>query len=200
MIGKSKNEIIIYVVVILILFITGVVSGYFIWGVEQAKGPDFKKALEETIAYISSLEEKNEALKKEMNALRSDLRELAVKQEEPEKLKATINALQEKVTSLDKENKKFVALIEESKEGIQNRKELENQVQESHDTIETLKNEKADLYSEVQEYRNVTKELEEAKLTIQSLNQELDALKAGGATKKEVMPPELIRKESKELN
>ena len=68
--GKTHVKAILFV--ILVIFIAGFVLGYYIWGYRTQKNSDYKDMLQQTITYITTLEEKNLELAKSVSTLENE--------------------------------------------------------------------------------------------------------------------------------
>ena len=53
---KERKKLISYLTAVIILFGGGVGLGYYIWGLDKQKKPDYKKYLSKTIDYIGNIE------------------------------------------------------------------------------------------------------------------------------------------------
>lgn len=157
---KERKDLIIYLVMVAILFGGGVGLGYYIWGINKQKKPDYKSYLKNTIHYLATIEDKNAMLSKETKSLKNNVgllnKKASEKQQELEKLskslKAKIAALEEKSnelgsvinekTILEEENVRLKKRVEEITDElntyIQKTGELEKATDgEKHDKIST---------------------------------------------------------------
>ncbi|MFY9397905.1 MAG: hypothetical protein WAR22_06020, partial [Desulfomonilia bacterium] len=65
-----------------VLLISGLVLGFYIWGVDRRDQVDYKQTLRETIDYIATLEHRNESLRKQVGTLETELGVARGRQEE----------------------------------------------------------------------------------------------------------------------
>jgi septal ring factor EnvC (AmiA/AmiB activator) len=100
MTDERKQRIIICLIIAAAAFICGFVLGFYIWGLNAGQPPDYKKYLQETMDYMSSLEEKNTTLTKKADKLKDEVTELKDATKENKILKEKIEQLHEEVTKI----------------------------------------------------------------------------------------------------
>ena len=111
--AEEKKRSIIPVIVVVIPALAGLVLGYYIWGAGRHAKVDYKQVLQETVNYISSLEQKNESLTSEVGALQSEVNSL--KQQGQQSSSSTsdkITSLSRRVQSLEAENQRLKSTIQ----------------------------------------------------------------------------------------
>lgn len=96
-----------------VLLITGLVLGYYFWGVDRGDRVDYKRTLSETIDYIATLEHRNETLREQVGSLETELGVARGQQEESTDQRTDeIAQLRQRVESLRKENDQLRARVE----------------------------------------------------------------------------------------
>jgi chromosome segregation ATPase len=111
---KERKDLIIYLVMVAILFGGGLGLGYYIWGMNKQKKPDYKKYLKNTINYLATIEDKNVMLSKETKSLKNDIGLLNKKvSEERQKLEKLSKSLQAKISDLEKVNADIRSVMNE---------------------------------------------------------------------------------------
>lgn len=70
---KERKKLISYLTTVIILFGGGIGLGYYIWGLDKQKKPDYKKYLSKTIDYIGNIEKDNRGFIKQVNLLKTDI-------------------------------------------------------------------------------------------------------------------------------
>jgi hypothetical protein len=124
---EEKSYVKASIIVALVILIAGISIGYYIWGYQRNKAPDYKEMLQQTIAYITTLEEKNQEMAKEMSALQNDVAALKKQQGIPENNQVT--RLNERLAVLEKENADLKSRAEQNEALAQENQQLRQKVQ-----------------------------------------------------------------------
>jgi uncharacterized protein HemX len=96
-----------------VLLISGLVLGFYIWGVDRRDQVDYKQTLRETIDYIATLEHRNESLRKQVGTLETELGVARGRQEEStEQRSDEIAQLRQRIEALKEENDRLKASLE----------------------------------------------------------------------------------------
>jgi Tfp pilus assembly protein PilN len=134
--AEEKKRSMIPLVISVILFVAGVVLGYYIWGFNKEKQVDYKNFLQETINYIATLEHKNKKLLDEVDTLETEMNMLQQKQT-TSTVQSTdqIDTLSARISALEKENLELKTAISENNRLVQENQELKLRVQELLDEI-----------------------------------------------------------------
>jgi len=136
--GKKKSMAVL--IVALVLFIAGLILGYYVWGLNRGNQVDYKSFLQETINYIATLEHKNKKLVDTVDALETELSMLQEKQATgSEQRSDNIDALSERIAVLEKENREMAATVSSNKELARENQELKKKLQALMDEIATEK-------------------------------------------------------------
>lgn len=110
--AEEKKRSIIPFIAMVIPALAGLVLGYYIWGAGKHGKIDYKQVLQETVNYISSLEQKNESLTSEVGALQSEVNSLRQQGQQTSSTSSTINSLSRRVQSLESENQRLENTIQ----------------------------------------------------------------------------------------
>jgi cell division protein FtsB len=124
---EEKSHVRALLVILLVLFLFGLFLGYYIWGFQKQRHPDYKDMLQQTITYITTLEEKNQELAKEISGLENDVSSLKKQQGMPENNQIT--KLNERVAVLEKENVDLKSVLSQNEALSQENQQLRQKVQ-----------------------------------------------------------------------
>ena len=124
---EEKSHVRALLVILLVLFLFGLFLGYYIWGFQKQRHPDYKDMLQQTITYITTLEEKNQELAKEISGLENDVSSLKKQQGMPENNQIT--KLNERVAVLEKENVDLKSVLSQNEALTQENQQLRQKVQ-----------------------------------------------------------------------
>ncbi len=124
---EEKSHVRALLVIFLVLFLFGLFLGYYIWGFQKQRHPDYKDMLQQTITYITTLEEKNQELAKEISGLENDVSSLKKQQGMPENNQIT--KLNERVAVLEKENVDLKSVLSQNEALSQENQQLRQKVQ-----------------------------------------------------------------------
>jgi cell division protein FtsB len=124
---EEKSHVRALLVIFLVLFLFGLFLGYYIWGFQKQRNPDYKEMLQQTIAYITTLEEKNQELAKGISGLENEVSSLKKQQEMPENNQIT--KLNERVAVLEKENVDLKSVLSQNEALSQENQQLRQKVQ-----------------------------------------------------------------------
>lgn len=123
--GKTHVKAILFV--ILVIFIAGIVLGYYIWGYRTQKHADYRGMLQQTITYITTLEEKNLELAKKVSTLENEVSSLKKQQGAP--ADSQVAQLTNRVAALEKENADLKAAVSLNEALTQENQQLRLKVQ-----------------------------------------------------------------------
>ena len=126
---KERKKILAYLIVVIFLFGTGFGLGYYFWGVDREKGPDYKKNLSKTIKYIGNLEKNNQDLLKQIKGVKSEVE--AIKKElkgVQSRAEAQSKTLQTKTAFLKKEKAKSQSLFGQNQKLSKEKKKLQGKI------------------------------------------------------------------------
>jgi hypothetical protein len=126
-IAQEKSHVKAILIVLLVIFISGIILGYYIWGYQKQKHPDYREMLQQTITYISTIEEKNQELAKEISSLENELASLKTQQGIPVGSQAA--RLDERIAALEKENADLKAVVSQNVALVQENQQLRQKVQ-----------------------------------------------------------------------
>lgn len=134
--AEEKKRSMIPLVISVLLFVAGLVLGYYIWGLNKGKQVDYKNFLQETINYIATLEHKNKKLLDEVDSLETEMNMLQQKQT-TSTVQSTdqIDALSSRISALEKENLELKTAISENNRLVQENQDLRRKVQALQDEI-----------------------------------------------------------------
>ncbi len=128
--AEEKKRSMIPLVIAVMLFVVGLILGYYIWGINKEKQIDYKKFLAETVNYIATLEHKNQKLLKEVDTLETEVNMLQQKQAAGmEQDTGQMDALSRRITALEKENQELQSAIAENNRLAQENQELKDRIQ-----------------------------------------------------------------------
>lgn len=129
--AEEKKRSMIPVVIAVMLFLAGLVLGYYFWGMDREKQVDYKKFLTETVNYIATLEHKNKKLLEEVDSLETEVNMLQKEQSSGTKQSTDqLDALSERISALEKENQELSSAVTENNRLMQENQELKRRVQE----------------------------------------------------------------------
>ena len=124
---EEKSHVRALLVILLVLFLFGLFLGYYIWGFQKQRHPDYKDMLQQTITYITTLEEKNQELAKGISSLENEVSSLKKQQGMPENNQIT--KLNERVAVLEKENVDLKSVLSQNEALSQENQQLRQKVQ-----------------------------------------------------------------------
>ena len=128
--AEEKKRSMIPVVIAVMLFVAGLVLGYYIWGMDRDKQVDYKKFLTETVNYIATLEHKNKKLLEEVDTLETEVNMLQQEQTSGTRhSEDQIDTLSQRISALEKENQGLSAAVDENKRLALENQELRSRVQ-----------------------------------------------------------------------
>ena len=111
---KERKKLISYLTAVIILFGGGVGLGYYIWGLDKQKKPDYKKYLSKTIGYIGNIEKDNRGFIKQVKLLKTDIAALKNDMKDAKiQFDAQYKSLQNKSASIEKEKEQLHAKIDQ---------------------------------------------------------------------------------------
>jgi len=155
---KEHKRILLAGVMIVLLFGGGVGCGYYIWGIERGKTPDYKKYLQKTVEYIASIEATNKNLGKEVRILKADVALLKKKTvESTNKLASQTKSFEEKVATLERENAGIKAFLTENQAIEQENVRLREKIEELTGESASLKTGESTVPAEVHTVGDATK-------------------------------------------
>jgi len=137
---KERKDLIIYLVMVAFLFGGGLGLGYYIWGMNKQKKPDYKNYLKKTIHYLTTIEDKNVMLSKETKSLKSDVGLLNKKvSEEQQKLEKLSKSLQGKIADLEKINADIRSVMNEKTILAEENVNLKKKMQEVTEELDAFR-------------------------------------------------------------
>jgi len=165
---KEQKKPILYFIIIMLLFGTGIGLGYYLWGVDRQKKPDYKKYLSKTINYIVRIEENNKDLTAQIKGLKADITAMEKEIKDAQtRFDGQSKNLEQVKASLDKEK----ALLNSSVSDNQN---IKNEKKQLLAKIDTLTNEKNELHLKINGFIN---EKDQLRINIDQLTAELNTIK-----------------------
>ena len=186
---KERKKLIAIFVIVVILLAGGVGLGYYIWGMEKETKPDYKKYLDKTIDYITSIENNNQACIKQSKNFKTDISLLKTKVKEgQDRLEAQSKSLQTKIASIQNElvkdkaslqsalneNEKLVLERDQLKARIA---ELVSELDKKKTSLQASLNENEILVLERNQLKELVLEREQLKARIAELVNELNTLR-----------------------
>ncbi len=110
---EGKNKKIVILAAVIVPFLAGFLLSYYLWGFGKYKNLDHKRVLQETINYISIIENKNESLSTKLDTLETEVNSLKQREQQSpdQKTAAELAALNRKVAGLEQENLRLKTVI-----------------------------------------------------------------------------------------
>ncbi|MEA3222588.1 MAG: hypothetical protein U9P49_05430 [Thermodesulfobacteriota bacterium] len=136
--NKSSTAPIILAVVV---FIIGLGLGYFLWGVNREKAPDYKNMLKETIDYIATIEHKNRQTIQKVDALENEIAMLQkekVASEVSEETEVKIKEMEKEIQVLQEENASLKSSTTTQKEILQQNRMLKATIQQLTEELTSM--------------------------------------------------------------
>jgi cell division protein FtsB len=128
--AEEKKRSMIPMVIAVMLFVVGLILGYYIWGINKEKQVDYKKFLAETVNYIATLEHKNKKLLAEVDTLETELNMLQQKQAAgTQQDTSQMDGLSQRITVLEEENRDLKSALTENNRLAQENQELKSRIQ-----------------------------------------------------------------------
>ena len=167
----NKSKIILFGILVLILFIGGVVTGYYRWGVNGDETPDYKGLLKDTVKYIASLEQQNSELEKQLKTTGAELPP-AGEEKPSEEMKSDggDEILQQKIKSLEEEKAALEIAMSSDKDLNQKNVEMMDQIQSLIQAKNAVEQENAELRSKFEADRDLAVENQKLTEQIQALS------------------------------
>lgn len=110
--GKRKSFVAPLALAV-VLFLAGLILGFYIWGAGRGDKVDYKQTLRETIDYIATIEHRNENLRERVAALET---EAAVAREQraegAEQRSGEIASLEQQIQTLRNENQELRSTLQ----------------------------------------------------------------------------------------
>lgn len=165
-----KSKLITGALLVLILFIGGIVTGYYRWGMNRDETPDYKDYLKDTLKYIASLERQNRELEKQLGAA-GTAPQPAGEQKPSEEMKGAggDEILQQKIKSLEEEKAALEIAMSSDKDLNQKNVEMMDQIQSLIQTKNSVEQENAELRSKIGTDRDLAAENQKLTERIQTL-------------------------------
>ncbi|MGC9325072.1 MAG: hypothetical protein ACP5G0_10040 [Desulfomonilia bacterium] len=127
-----------------LIFLAGLILGYYLWGVTRPEQVDYKAFLQETINYIATLEHKNKKLSDELNSLENELGVLQQKLQDVTPAETErIKQLSEEIQNLQRQNEELRAAISESMQVSQENQKLKERILMLEDELKALMSEES---------------------------------------------------------
>ncbi len=105
--GKRKSFVAPLALAV-VLFLAGLILGFYIWGVDGGDHVDYKQTLRETIDYIATIEHRNENLRERVAALETEAAMAREQRAEGAEQRADeIELLKQQIQTLRKENQEL---------------------------------------------------------------------------------------------
>ena len=167
----TKSKLITGAILVLILFIGGVVTGYYRWGINGDGPPDYKDYLKDTVKYIASLERQNSELEKQLGAAGATPQP-AGEEKPSEEVKATggDEILLQKIKSLEEEKAALETAMRSDKDLNQKNVEMMDQIQTLIQTKNAVEQENAELRSQIGSDQDLAVENQKLTEQIQTLS------------------------------
>ncbi|HVN71513.1 MAG TPA: hypothetical protein VMU10_05790 [Desulfomonilia bacterium] len=138
---EEKSHARAIAVVLLVIFLGGLLAGYYFWGYRRQMHPDYTDMLKQTISYISALEEKNQELSSKVSALENEAASLKKQQGVPED--SQIARLNERISALEKENSDLKTTLSQHEALLQENQQLRQKMQTLVEQMNASKPQKA---------------------------------------------------------
>ena len=165
-----KSKLISGAILVLILFVGGVVTGYYRWGIDGDETPDYKDYLRDTVKYIASLEQQNSELEKQLGAAGTAPQPTGEeKQSEEMKGDGGDEILQQKIKSLEEEKAAFEIAMSSDKDLTQKNLEMMDQIQSLIQAKNAVEQENTELHSQIGTDRDLAGENQKLTEQIQTL-------------------------------
>ena len=176
---KERKKLIAYLVVIIILFGGGFGLGYYLWGVDREKAPDYKKNLSKTIDYIASIEKDNRGFIKQIKGLKSEVTVINKDVKDAQsRSDAQSKSLQTRIASLEKEKARLQSLVGENQKLSKEKEQLQTKVASLLGKNQKVSKEKEQLQTKIDSLfccnQDLVKEKEQLQTKIDQLINELD--------------------------
>ncbi len=136
--NKSSTAPIILAVIV---FIVGLGLGYYLWGVNREKAPDYKTMLKETIDYIATIEHKNRQFFQKVDALENEIAMLKKEKaasEVPEETEVKIKEMEEEIQALQEENASLESSTTTHQEILQQNQMLKAKIQQLTEELTSM--------------------------------------------------------------
>ncbi len=96
-----------------VLFLAGLILGFYIWGVDRGDQVDYKQTLGETIDYIATIEHRNENLRERVAALETEVAMAREQRAEgAEQRTEKIASLEQQIQNLRNENQELRSTLQ----------------------------------------------------------------------------------------
>jgi uncharacterized protein YlxW (UPF0749 family) len=187
-----KGEYISYLVGIAVLFIVGIIVGYYVWGTEREETADYTEYLSRTIKYIDSLEKANLVLTEKTVALEDHIASMTDEANDPAKLNEEIDALKKEVASLKKKNTSLQSTITENGERLKEAAALKTEHENLLGEVKTLVKQRDTLESAIDDSKSFIEENDLLQSVIEKLKNELAASKAQIEAIQQVVTPDMV--------
>lgn len=134
--AEVKKRSMTVLVIAVLLFVAGLILGYYVWGLNREKQVDYKTFLQETINYIATLEHKNKKLLDTVDVLETEISMLQEKHATGAVQNTDqIDALSQRISVLEKENQQMTETVRENKELALENQELKQRLQALMDEV-----------------------------------------------------------------
>ncbi|MCD6570117.1 MAG: hypothetical protein J7L53_05395 [Deltaproteobacteria bacterium] len=140
--GEEKKGMAAPIILAVTVFIIGFGLGYFIWGVNREKAPDYKKILQETIDYIATIEHKNMRLLERADTLENEIAMLKKEKEASqvsEDIEGKIKEMEAKIQSLQQENASLRSSATVDQDILQENQILKAKIQRLMEELASMK-------------------------------------------------------------
>ena len=187
---NEKKGLVLYLAGIAVLFVAGLFIGYYVWGIERDKEPDYAKYLSKTIEYIESMEKANLVLTEKTVALQDHISSMKDEANDPARLHEEIDALKKEIEGLKKVNTSLQSTIKENEKRLKEAANLQAEHENLLSEVNTLVMERETLQSAVDASKGFVDENDRLQGIIDKLTADLDASKAQIEAIKQLVKPE----------
>ena len=140
---EQKKRSMVPMVISVMLFVVGLVLGYYIWGYKESDKIDYREVLQETINYIATLEHKNKTLRTQVDELETEVSMAKQKQTtSADQREGEMENLSERIAALEKENRDLRTAIDDNAQLARQNQELKEKIRalsEEMNTSEAMK-------------------------------------------------------------
>ncbi|MBW2632225.1 MAG: hypothetical protein JRC90_10820 [Deltaproteobacteria bacterium] len=187
-----KGEFISYIAGIIVLFIVGIVVGYYVWGVEREETANYTEYLSSTIKYIESIEKANLVLTEKTVALQDHIASMSDEANDPEKLREEIDVLNKEIAGLKKKNESLQSTITENGKRLNKAAALQAEHENLLSEVKTLVMQRDTLEAAIDDSKGFIEENDRLRGIIEKLTNALDASKAQIEAIQQVVTPEMV--------
>ncbi|MDT8272326.1 MAG: hypothetical protein RRA35_03950 [Desulfomonilia bacterium] len=144
--AEGKKKSMVPLIFPVLVFLVGLVLGYYFWGTKSTEQIDFKASLQQTITYIATLEHRNARLQDQVNSLENELalleqKHLEVSSSGPDQ----VEHLTDRVNTLQRQNEELRATIADNLQLYEENQKLKERIDTLEHMLNTLRAGQQDL-------------------------------------------------------